>query len=159
MKVQLDTKALNLLIGGDSEIELELRNSIVQEFMKKHIKAICCEKQYIALLEELRIEFLKEIKNIVFKMGSVDGIRFERDMKDNIKVWLDFSIEEKIKELVQYECSKIIEESVKKEIENIIPSINNIIKDTLNRSLINELVHKIRSSVSQSLNNILSENN
>ena len=38
MKIILDLPALERLIGNDTEIEVELRNSIVQAFAKKHLK-------------------------------------------------------------------------------------------------------------------------
>ena len=44
MKLQINSlAALERLIGGDTEVELEIRNSIVQEFAKKHLKAIVNE--------------------------------------------------------------------------------------------------------------------
>jgi len=41
VKIQIASlEALERLIGGDSELEIEIRNSIVQAFTNKHLKAI-----------------------------------------------------------------------------------------------------------------------
>ena len=38
-KIQINSlEALERLIGGDTELEIEVRNSIVQEFAKKYLK-------------------------------------------------------------------------------------------------------------------------
>ncbi|MCF0059901.1 hypothetical protein MUK70_11680 [Dyadobacter chenwenxiniae] len=40
-KIQINSlEALNRLIGGDSELEVEVRNSVVQDFTKKHLKSM-----------------------------------------------------------------------------------------------------------------------
>jgi hypothetical protein len=44
-KIQINSlEALERLIGGDTELEIELRNTVVQEFSKKHLKCIARDK-------------------------------------------------------------------------------------------------------------------
>lgn len=44
-KIQINSlEALERLIGGDTELEIEVRNSIVQEFAKKYLKGIINEE-------------------------------------------------------------------------------------------------------------------
>lgn len=67
IKVQLNSlKALERLIGGDSEIEIEIRNSIVQEFTKRYLKALVTEDHIKTLRTELDIE-LKRAKDQIQK--------------------------------------------------------------------------------------------
>ncbi len=41
VKIQINSlEALERMIGGDNEIEIQVRSSIVQEFAKKHLKAV-----------------------------------------------------------------------------------------------------------------------
>ena len=43
-KIQINSlEALERLIGGDTDVEIEIRNSIVQEFAKKHLKGVISE--------------------------------------------------------------------------------------------------------------------
>lgn len=40
-KIQINSlEALERLIGGDSELEFEIRNNVAQDFAKKHLKAV-----------------------------------------------------------------------------------------------------------------------
>ena len=44
IKIQINSlEALERLIGGNTELEIELRGAIVQEFAKKHLKAVANE--------------------------------------------------------------------------------------------------------------------
>lgn len=59
-KIQINSlAALERLIGGESETEIEIRNSIVQEFTRKHLRAIADEKLPVyvnALMKEVTQE-------------------------------------------------------------------------------------------------------
>lgn len=55
-------EALERLIGGDSAVEIEVRNNIVQEFTKKHLKALA-EKHTDA-------EIKKIVEQMLFKSNS-----------------------------------------------------------------------------------------
>jgi hypothetical protein len=43
VKLQLDGNALERIIGGDTKVEIEVRTSIVAEFVKKYLKGIANE--------------------------------------------------------------------------------------------------------------------
>lgn len=51
MKIALDNSALERLIGGDNEVEVEIRNLVVQEFAKKHLKAVVNDPAFGHFLE------------------------------------------------------------------------------------------------------------
>ena len=60
MKIQINSlKALERLIGGDNELEIEIRNSIVQEFTKKHLKSIYNDIISDAFLRRITEELIK----------------------------------------------------------------------------------------------------
>lgn len=67
-KIQINSlAALERLIGGDTELEIEIRNNIVQEFTKKHLKQIATASvinQAIHSIEEDLIrEFFETVKD------------------------------------------------------------------------------------------------
>jgi hypothetical protein len=75
MKLQINSlEALERLIGGDSEVELEIRNNIVQEFTKKHLKALVNEGsiQKVANAIDKRLRDKAE-EIIVDKFGIESG--------------------------------------------------------------------------------------
>jgi len=64
IKIQINSvEALERLIGGDTETEIEIRNSVVQQFAKRHLKAVAQEQMTVALkntmIQEIRDKFLK----------------------------------------------------------------------------------------------------
>lgn len=74
MKIQINSlEALERLIGGDTDVEIEIRNSIVQEFAKNHLKAVVAS----ASVDSWVNSFKKQLAEIVArqcydKLGSVD---------------------------------------------------------------------------------------
>jgi len=89
MKIQLDEKALERLIGGDSDIEVELRSNVVQAFAKRHLKGVIEEK------------YLKAINEEVF---------------DELHEWVSgkWSLSDKIKQRIADGVEKVIEAEIKK---------------------------------------------
>lgn len=67
VKIQINSiEALERLIGGDSAFEIEVRNSVVQDFSKKHLKAVAqvIETDEIRRLirDELRTGYSQRLK-------------------------------------------------------------------------------------------------
>lgn len=61
MKVQInDLAALERLIGGDTEVEMDIRNNIVQKFVNKHLKGLAYGK-YQAGFDQ----FLNELQGLI----------------------------------------------------------------------------------------------
>jgi ribulose bisphosphate carboxylase small subunit len=67
MKIQINNlEALERLIGGDTELEIEIRNSVVQDFAKKHLKSVAKE-----LLDQgFTISVKKLIQDEFFRVNS-----------------------------------------------------------------------------------------
>lgn len=58
MKITLDLPALERLLGNDTELETELRNSIVHTFSTKYLKGVLTGEIIKAVINELRGELL-----------------------------------------------------------------------------------------------------
>lgn len=75
MKITLDNKALERLIGGNTEAEIELRNCIVQEFTNKHLKGLV-NHELIEQLNEKIFDIIKEeLKNQVGVITSTGWMK------------------------------------------------------------------------------------
>ena len=69
-KIQINSlDALERLIGGDTEVEIEIRNSIVQEFVKKHLKALVNH----SLVVEAVGKAMNEVRGEFLTVSSVSG--------------------------------------------------------------------------------------
>ena len=64
-KIQINSiDALERLIGGDTDVEIEIRNSIVQEFAKKHLKAMVSHPLIAAAVQNAMAEVRREFMTI-----------------------------------------------------------------------------------------------
>jgi len=74
MKIQINSlEALERLIGGDTQVEIEIRNSIVQEFTKKYLKALVNE----TIASEVIKEALRQARNsLMSELFTTDNTHF-----------------------------------------------------------------------------------
>ena len=68
MKIQINSlEALERLIGGDTKLEIEIRNSIVQEFTKKYLKSIVNTE----IVKAAHSSIIKELQTTIFEQVKV----------------------------------------------------------------------------------------
>ncbi len=137
IKIQLDDKALEKLIGGNDEVCVELQNAVVQNFAKKflkvkinkeiedtlksHISAVvtnyffeCCGNTYHSpkLTQKMKDLIIKELDKEI--SGYIESIR--SDIKDRFKTVAD-ALTNSIKPTIE---SLNIEEIVRDEARSVI---------------------------------------
>jgi hypothetical protein len=131
IKIQINNlEALERLIGGDSDLELELRNSIVQAFANKHLKAVAnatimqtgvdlSRNHANAVAKEVEATFTEQVK------GSYIGARRQ----------LKASILKQIESTVKSETQDAIREIVREEIQKsgVLPNLETLIKRQADR--------------------------
>ncbi len=61
VKILLDLQALERIIGEDSDVQLELRNGVVQTFCTKYLKGLVTEDLKNSIVAEMQ-DWLKEYK-------------------------------------------------------------------------------------------------
>jgi hypothetical protein len=118
-KIQINSlEALERLIGGDSELEVEMRKSIAYDFTTKHLKALANDPYVMAKMEEARHELRKIVdENVKARIGQLVHMGkwpysqwiFATDVKEHI----DKAIEAAIGEFVQKEVSATVERRMK----------------------------------------------
>lgn len=112
-------EALERLIGGDTEIELEIRNNIVQAFTKKYLKQLVNESQIkYDILREITPSIKKvaqEIQKEVIKEQTEYRINLVNNSKDELE-----KIQNHIKYLVEQSVTKVVEEKIAKSLEPYI---------------------------------------
>lgn len=123
IKLQLDSSALERLIGGDSEVEVEIRNSIAQAFAKRHLKGVIEEK------------YLEETKKEV--CSSLWGFNSNR-----------YELKPEIKQKIADEVKKVIREEIKKATEEGYKEIVNELNAEI-RLRINEIVDWIKGNLNE----------
>ncbi len=95
VKILLDLQALERIIGEDSDVQLELRNAVVQTFCAKHLKGLVTEELKNTVVAEMRdwfsahkAEIKKEIIDLYVKQQGSPIAKAAFTLTDKAKVEL-----------------------------------------------------------------------
>jgi hypothetical protein len=126
IKIQINSlDALERLIGGDSELEIEIRNSVVQNFTKKHLKALAGESAIKTAVETLKKEILYS-----FTEKVQVGWREEEKLTDSAKKSLRDFIENEKKALINDAVNEIFS-NYKSNIEEKLQMAATVVEEEL----------------------------
>lgn len=118
-------EALERLIGGDSEVEIEIRNNIVQNFAKKHLKNISNKwnEEFNSQWVQWKGEIDNSINEALIEKGIINrrshslyqltlGEEFEDDICNSIEAKLkskfDSEVLDKVTEVIEKELPEMI---------------------------------------------------
>jgi hypothetical protein len=101
-------EALERLIGGDSEVEIEIRNSVVQNFAEKHLKPLANSASITSTLSDIKKDILKLIKE-----------KCEKDIATFHTTWCGSTSEIKLSPAIQSEIDCQVRNIVDEKIRNI----------------------------------------
>jgi hypothetical protein len=141
IKIQLDDKALEKLIGGNDEVCVELQNAVVQNFAKKFLKV----KINKEVENTLKSHISSVVTNYFFEGGNTyHSPKLTQKMKDLIIKELDSEIAEHIKS---------IRSDIKDRFKTVADALTNSIKPTIESLNIEEIVRdEARSVIEKRLN-------
>lgn len=147
MKIQINSlEALERLIGNDTEVEIEIRNSVVQAFVSKHLKSVASTEMVENAKEAIK-KYVRETYFATIRHEYRDKIVFSDEMKKIIEFELSTNIRVQIKTLIDdIVKAKDIEAQVREKLQVASEYIESILKeDNLNRRLelmVNERLKK-----------------
>ena len=105
-KIQINSlDALERLIGGDTELEIEVRNSVIQKFAEKHLKPLANSSAFKKIEDQLRKDAADQLSGDIatFKrdwQGYVSDIKLRPEIKDEMSRQVRTMIDDKIREAV-----------------------------------------------------------
>jgi hypothetical protein len=138
IKIQINSlEALERLIGGDSQLELEIRNNIVQEFSKKHLKPIA--EQLDSRLESTATAVYNEV--VEKRFGRASGYGYGKTYQ------LNSDIREAINQEVAVSIKQAVGDSIKDQVENI----------NLEKMIQKAIDHKFNVQVNDMVNEMVRE--
>lgn len=124
MQIQINNlAALERLIGGDSKLEFEIRNNIVQAFAKKHLKPLVNDFKFDAMLRQVRESGQEEAKKVIEeKLGKFETKNWREyfSLNDNIKQSIRQSAQEKIMEQVKEAVEEVTTKFTPEYLDKII---------------------------------------
>jgi hypothetical protein len=138
-KIQINSlEALERLIGGDTELEIEIRNSVAQNFAEKYLKALVNgESSQIVLA----VNDIKREANATFKEVATREIANAKTEWGRTTYTIQPSVVEDMKSRVRDSVRDIVRELVKEEMEKqkdllegyVSKSMTVNIQDTVNK--------------------------
>ncbi len=138
-KIQINSlAALERLIGGDNEFEIEIRNSVVQAFTQKHLKGIAAQqaehfRAVAAATTEAAIN--KHIGSRTSSWGS--GYTLKADVEKEIENSVKYKVGEAI--------AKAVADNVNaKDLEKLI---NAMVDKRLNVAIADEVNHQVKQKI------------
>jgi hypothetical protein len=154
LTLQINSKeALERLIGGDSQTEIDIRNSVVQKFAEKHLKAVVNSDAMRTTLYQIQTAITQNVKEqcerevATFKTsygGSITDIKLnpavqkeidtqvrtiaydiiQKKVDESIKFWANNAeIEKIVAKKFEYYTNEIISNKVKERLDAIRKSI------------------------------------
>lgn len=115
LTIQINSlEALERLIGGDSEIEIDVRNSVIQKFANKHLKALANTNAITQTLSKIQ----REISDEVSRRCSAEIATFKKNYYGAInEVKLNPAIESEISRKVRTLTDTAIQKAVDEAVE------------------------------------------
>ena len=124
MQIQINNlAALERLIGGDSELEFEIRNNIVQAFANKHLKPLVNDLKFDAMLRKVQESGQEEVKKVIEeKLGKFVTINWRESfsLNDNIKASIRQEAQTKIKEQVDAAAEVVLQKFTPEYLDKLI---------------------------------------
>lgn len=130
LTLKMDTKALErLMTEDDGQIKLELQQAIIEEFSRRHIKAIANNSDLHNLFETVKKETLTETEKLFGEWkGTYNSKKFELNsqIKDMIKLQCKTAVTYELDKAESYveELYKATAEKMKKHHEENIIKLN-----------------------------------
>jgi hypothetical protein len=137
MNIILDASALDRLLGGNTELEIELRQSVVAQFAKHHLKP---------LINSVEVQsIVNDIKRHAADAATASIADVETRWSGGTTVVLKPEIVSKIKEKTQEQMQSIIENTVRAAMTELIDS--KFIEQQVNSRLDYHIKYEVKSQV------------
>lgn len=138
-KIQLNSlEALERLIGGDTELEIEIRNSVVQKFAEKHLKPVAAEISLESvenrITEMAREKLEKDVATFKHRWGgTLTDLKLHPDIVKEIEKQVSILVSDTVRESVNAAIERWYSpEELKKRINSEIDYIN---KQTIRKAV------------------------
>lgn len=128
VKIQINSlEALERLIGGNSEFEFEIRESIVQKFATKHLKSVATSDALSKIASALKDEITADL----VKQTSSGGWNKTYALTDKAKKLLDDTTSDKIRSMIEH----VVETHIRKhaDLDNLKAYIDGEVKRVADR--------------------------
>jgi hypothetical protein len=142
MKLELTLPALERLIGGDSEVEAQLRRQIAQAFAFRYLKGIVDQDMIEVVRSQVVGECRQELESLLNeRIGylKLTSGRYQVQLEEGIQKRVDAYIAEHLEKLIEKSLAQS-ERRIKASIESFIgfamtSQVNDVLKKTMQANI------------------------
>jgi hypothetical protein len=135
IKIQLPLDALERLIGGNAQAEIELRSGVVQAFAKRHLKGVLDESALEKIREQIRSE------------GHKYAEQFQEAIREEVGEWgmREFKLTSSAKTAISTYVKDALRDLVREEMQKGKAEVDKLILDQWGRALarINDTIMRV----------------
>lgn len=158
--IRLDVPALERLIGGDSEVEVQLRKGVVEEFAKRHLTAVLKEETFAKFLQDeadiaargleaLVKQQIGEIKRTGPEYNSRITLYLNEDVKAALTTEANRRVDECVRRAID-EAWAVREKRIVSEVHKAISEKTDRLTELLVKDLVKQRLDKIASTLNES---------
>lgn len=115
LTIQINSlEALERLIGGDAQVEIEIRNSVVQKFAERHLKPLANSTAMENTLNGLREDIAKTVREKCEKeIATFKSDWYGRVSEVKLRPEVKAEIDSQVRNVVDDTIRKTVDESIK----------------------------------------------
>jgi hypothetical protein len=137
VKVTLTIPALERLIGGDTELEVEIRKSIVYEFSKRHLSAVA--KEVYGDIEKAKEQIRTQV------LGDMGAVKMEAWSSGRYKLTSEAT--EAIRSSVRQVIREAVTEAAREAWVELRPEIIKSLKNCYDREALAVIKEQVRKDI------------
>lgn len=141
MKITLTVPALERLIGGDTELEVEIRKNIVHEFSKRHLSAVA--KEVYGDIEKAKEQIRTQV------LGDMGAVKMEAWSSGRYKLTSEATeaIRSSVRQVIRDEVAVAAQQAW----DELRPEILTEIKKYYDREVLALIKEQVREDIVQAL--------
>lgn len=148
MKIELTLPALERLIGDDKEIELHLREQIVNEFARRHLKEIAKTESYEAAIKEVK-DYVNQIARETFDIENLTTNTVWPTVGYRIRTLIEDLVKEHAQKAVDAALQKIIEYQKRYWAEEIRKAVDGAINIEIDKQVTEGIMKRLKAAIEQ----------
>lgn len=140
VKIQINSlEALERLIGSDTELEVELRTAIVQNFTNRHLKNIANEE----IVKGASQAITRQVDNMFFDI--TDGYYKKYELKDTIRKKFEDAAELTVSRIIRENIEALLEEKVYSKLRRHLEDSAEWITDQIKEKIVEDKLDRLVS--------------
>jgi phosphopantetheinyl transferase (holo-ACP synthase) len=142
MKVSLTLAALERLIAGDTEIEVEIRHQIAENFAKRHLKTILNDATWQAAATGWRETLDTEIRRIISELAT------ERGKADKLTTEATFAAQRwPLRDAIEKAACKAVDVAVQKVVDSQQRYMQQMVQSSVNTAMEKEIEKQVQAGI------------